>query len=153
MSAIPIIRDFSPDDLPMLEALWLAAWQATMPEIDFAARLPWFRNHMSVLTVMANVKVALRDSRPAGFITVEPNGYVDQVVVAPEHWGSGVGAALLAEARRLSPFGLTLSVNAENPRAVAFYRRQGFIETGRGTNSGSGRPVIHLYWAGTDASA
>ena len=60
-----------------------------------------------------------------GFVTVDPRTlYLDQIVVAPEHWGSGVGAALIAEAKRLSPAGLDLDVNTDNARAIRFYGRE-----------------------------
>ena len=37
-----------------------------------------------------------------GFVTVDPKTlYLDQIVVAPEAWGSGTAEALLAEARRI----------------------------------------------------
>ena len=50
-----------------------------------------------------------------GFVTVDPRTlYLDQIVVAPEHWRSGVGATLIAEAKRISPAGLDLDVNTDN---------------------------------------
>ena len=35
---------------------------------------------------------------------------------------------------------------ADNPRAVAFYARQGFVEVGRGANPRSGLPTLVLEW-------
>jgi putative acetyltransferase len=82
-----------------------------------------------------------------GFVTVDPRTrYLDQLVVAPEHWRSGVGAALMAEARRLSPAGLDLDVNTDNARAIGFYRRQGFAISGAGENPTSGKPVHRMSW-------
>jgi putative acetyltransferase len=82
-----------------------------------------------------------------GFVTVDPRTfYLDQIVVAPEHWGTGVGPALIAEAKRISPEGLDLDVNSDNTRARAFYARQGFIVTGTGKNPISGKPVCRLSW-------
>ncbi len=82
-----------------------------------------------------------------GFVTVDSaTFYLDQIVVAPERWGSGIGAALLAEARRLSPAGLDLDVNTDNARAIGFYNKQGFVTSGTGVNPISGRPVLRMSW-------
>jgi putative acetyltransferase len=91
------------------------------------------------------------DARPAGFLTLDPaSGEIDQLAVAPAHWGSGVADALLAQARALSPQGLSLTVNEANPRAIRFYERQGFCRTGTGVNPASGLPVIRMRWRATD---
>ena len=42
------------------------------------------------------------------------------------HWRSGVGATLIAEAKRISPAGLDLDVNIDNARAIGFYRGSDF---------------------------
>lgn len=148
--ATPVVRAFRPDDVAALEHLWLAAWQATMPDIDFIARLPWLREHLATLSALSTMIVAELNGMTVGFLTVEPNGYVDQLVADPSYWGAGIGTALLDEAKRLSPIGLTLTVNAENPRAVMFYRKHGFLEADRGSNPASGRPVIFLRWGPPD---
>ena len=81
-----------------------------------------------------------------GFVTVDPETlYLDQIVVAPEAWGSGTAEALLAEARRLSPGGLDLQVNQDNARAIRFYQKQGFAITGEDKNS-SGRLTYWMKW-------
>ena len=72
--------------------------------------------------------------------------HLDQIVVAPAHWRSGVGAALLGEARRMSPGGLDLDVNTDNARAISFYRKEGFAIIGEGKNPISGKPVYRMSW-------
>jgi len=67
-------------------------------------------------------------------------------VVAPEAWGSKIAGALLAEAKRLSPRGLDLKVNADNARAIRFYQKQGFVITGDATNPRSGAPIHTMAW-------
>jgi putative acetyltransferase len=65
------------------------------------------------------ITVAERGGALVGFVTVDPKTrYLDQIVVAPEAWGSDVAQALMAEARRLSPGGLDLAVNADNVGAM-----------------------------------
>ena len=129
-------------------ALWLRTWQATYPEIDFAERLDWWRERWrNALVPAAEIVVAEAGDTMIGFVTVDPGTlYLDQIVVAPEHWGTGVGRALIAEAKHISPRGLDLDVNVDNARAGAFYGKEGFVVTGSGKNPISGKPVYRLSW-------
>lgn len=128
-------------------ALWRRTWQKTYPAIDFAERLAWWRDHWRGLARTARIVIAEAENEMIGFVTVDPGTlYLDQIVVAPEYWGAGLASALIAEAKRASPRGLDLDVNTDNARAIAFYRKQGFVITGDGVNPRSGRPVHHMRW-------
>ncbi|MGB6964091.1 MAG: GNAT family N-acetyltransferase, partial [Xanthobacteraceae bacterium] len=82
-----------------------------------------------------------------GFVTIDTaTRYLDQLVVAPEYWGAGVGLDLIAEAKRLSPSGVDLDVTVDNARALAFYRKCGFAITGDGRNPITGRPIHRMSW-------
>ena len=82
----------------------------------------WRERWRNELVPAAQIVIAEADGAMIGFVTVDPATlYLDQIVVAPEFWGSGVGAALVAEAKRLSPNGLDLDVNTDNARAIRFY--------------------------------
>ena len=148
MTTVVSLRPYEPRDEDASVALWLRTWQAAYPELDFAARLDWWRARWrNELVPAAAIVIAERAGAAIGFVTVDPRTrYVDQIVVAPEHWRSGVGKALIAEARRLSPNGLDLDVNTDNARAIAFYGRLGFGVAGAGTNPISGKPVHRLRW-------
>jgi putative acetyltransferase len=146
------LRDYRPADEDVAIALWLRSWQTAYPQIDFAARLDWWRARWrNELVPSAQVIVVERDGSDgrtmAGFVTVDRRTlYLDQIVVAPELWGSDVGAALIAEAKRLSPDGLNLDVNIDNARAIRFYKKQGFSIGGAGLNPISGKPVHRMIW-------
>ena len=149
--ALPFsMRAYAAADEDAAIALWLATWQQTYPQFDFAARLSWWREHWRKLTQAAKIVVAADGGAAKsmiGFVTVEPaTHYLDQLVVAPEFWGRSVGAALMDEAKRLSPHGIDLDVNTDNARAISFYRKCGFIVTGDGVNQFSGRPIHHMRW-------
>jgi putative acetyltransferase len=93
------------------------------------------------------VIIAEADNALVGFVTVDPaTMYLDQLVVAPEHWGSGISAALLEEAKRLSPKGLDLLVNKDNARAIRFYEKHGFAYAGDDKNPVSGIAVNRMAW-------
>jgi putative acetyltransferase len=128
--------------------LWRRTWQQHYPQIDFAARVAWWRERWrNELVPVATIMLAERDGALVGFVTVDPKTrYLDQIVVAPEAWGSEVATALLAEARRISPDGLDLKVNADNARAIRFYEKHGFVIAGCDVNERSGAPVHVMSW-------
>jgi putative acetyltransferase len=142
------LRRYEPRDEDASIALWHRTWQAAYPQIDFAARLEWWRKRWrDELLPAADVIVAESDGALAGFVTIDPKTlYLDQIVVAPEHWRSGLGALLLAQARRISPRGLDLDVNVDNVRAIGFYLKHGFVIAGEGNNPLSGKPVHRMSW-------
>lgn len=144
-----ILRPVEDGDIPALVALWVAAWRVTMPEIDFARRADWLPDRLAGHRAAGVAVVcAVIDGAPVGFVTVDPaSGHLDQLAVAPERFGAGVGAALLAEARRIAPAGLHLEVNQENPRAVRFYQREGFTIVGAGGIGAPPRPIWLMRWA------
>jgi putative acetyltransferase len=129
-------------------ALWLRTWRAAYPDIDFAARLDWWRSRWrEELVPNATIVIAEANSVMIGCVTVDPRTlYLDQLVVAPEHWRSGIGAALAAETKRLSPSGLDLDVNTDNARAIRFYEKCGFVISGAGKNPISGKPIHRMRW-------
>jgi putative acetyltransferase len=148
VSAEFLLRRYDPRDEEAAIALWQRTWQTAFPDIDFAARHDWWRQRWRD-EILPNAEVVIAELAGAmiGFVTVEPRTfYLDQIVVAPECWGSGVGGALVAEAQRRSPKGLDLDVNTDNPRAIAFYRKCGFVIGGAGKNPYSGKPVHRMSW-------
>ena len=88
------LRPYRAEDEDAAIALWQQTWQQAYPEIDFAARVPWWRARWRTeLVPKANIVVAEQDGALIGFVTIDLKGYLDQLVVAPEHWGSDLGAA------------------------------------------------------------
>jgi putative acetyltransferase len=143
-----VLRPYAASDESAAIELWRKTWQLTYPDIDFAARVPWWRARWhDELVPKAAIVVAEADGAMVGFVTVElANGYLDQIVVAQQAWGSGLAEALLAEAKRLSPAGIDLLVNTDNDRAVRFYRKRGFAVTGADVSPLSGRPLHKMSW-------
>ncbi len=148
MSAAVSLRRYVDADEDAAIELWRRTWTHHFPHIDFDARLSWWRERWRRELVPTSViVVAERHGVLIGFVTVDPkSGYLDQIVVAPEHWGTGVAGALLGEAKRLSPSRLQLLVNKENARAIRFYEKHGFVYAGEAKNPVSGRPVNRMEW-------
>jgi putative acetyltransferase len=149
MSAPFHLRPYRADDEDAAIALWLASWRQAYPQIDFAARVPWWRERWrGELVPKAGIVVAEDAGALIGFVTIDASGYLDQLVVAPDRWGSELAKALVDEAKRRSPERITLLVNQDNARAIRFYRRNGFVDAGADVNPTSGRPVLKMEWKG-----
>ena len=142
------LRPYQAADEDTAIELWRRTWQIAYPRLDFTARVDWWRARWrNELVATASIVVAESSGRLLGFVTVDPTtGYLDQIVVAPEAWGSALAGALLAEAKRLSPAGLDLAVNADNARAIRFYEKQGFVVAGSDVNPRSGAPINKMAW-------
>ena len=103
------LRPYRAEDEDALIALWQATWQHAYPAIDFAARVNWWRERWrGELVPKAAIIVAEQAGAPVGFVTIDASGYLDQLVVAPDHWGSELATALVDEAKRRSPDRITL---------------------------------------------
>ena len=89
------VRPYAAADEDAAIELWQRSWQDAYPDIDFAARVDWWRERWrNELVPQAKILVAEMDGVLEGFVTVDPNtGYLDQIVVAPEFWGSNVAGA------------------------------------------------------------
>ena len=146
---VPSLRPYRTEDEEAAIALWQETWQQAYPGIDFAARVAWWRERWrGELVPNAAIMVAEQESELVGFVTIDPKGYLDQLVVAPDHWGTALADVLVDEAKRLSPDGITLLVNTDNTRAIRFYERNGFVHAGEDVNPTSGRPVLRMAWKG-----
>ena len=141
------LRPYRAEDEDAAIALWLETWKLAYPSIDFDARVAWWRERWrNELVPNAAIIVADQAGAMAGFVTIDSSGYLDQLVVAPRHWGSPLATLLVDEAKRRSPDGITLKVNADNNRAIRFYERSGFAHAGKDVNPGSKRLVLKMAW-------
>ncbi len=141
------LRPYRAEDEDAAIALWLKTWQQAYPSIDFSARLPWWRERWrNELVPNAAIIVAEEADAMLGFVTIDAKGYLDQLVVVPDRWGSALAERLVNEAKRLSPDRITLLVNTDNVRAIRFYERNGFVHAGEDVNPTSGRPVLRMEW-------
>lgn len=85
---------------------------------------------------------------PQGFMLLD-GSHMEALFIDPEVHGQGIGRQLVEHAlAQHRP--LTTAVNAQNARALGFYLRMGFVETGRSDVDSQGRPypLIHLRHGG-----
>jgi putative acetyltransferase len=142
------LRPYTAADEEAAVELWRRTWQLAYPNIDFNARLDWWRQRWrDELVPAVTITVAEANGQLIGFVTVDPGTFdLDQIVVAPETWGMGVATALIAQAKLISPAGLDLHVNKDNARAIGFYEKHGFVVSGEAFNWRSGAPVHKMSW-------
>ncbi|MFT4097353.1 MAG: N-acetyltransferase [Rhodoblastus sp.] len=145
------IRD---EERDALADLWVASWRVTFPDIDFEARRPWFAERLAELEGQGAQLICMfqdgqkpGERKLVGFVLIDPaTGWLDQIAVKPNSFGAGVGRELLNAAKRASPGKIRLDVNADNFRALRFYKREGFTRVGAGVNALSGRETAVLEW-------
>lgn len=139
------IRLSGKGDAPALAAIWRASVRATH---DFLSE-----EHFREIDILVSehylpatpLWVAVdADGRPLGFMGLS-GAHVDALFLDPACRGRGIGRRLLAHAAALAG-PLTVDVNEQNLQAVGFYRRMGFVATGRSSTDDAGRPypLLHM---------
>ena len=125
------IRPYTPADFDVVTLLWRRAREIAFPDFQrrkghsFEEDCAYFQN---IILQEANVWVAERDFGVAGFLAIREE-FIDQLFVSPDQQCQGVGAALLAHARILSPEWIWLHTFQSNINGRAFYEKNGFVAT------------------------
>lgn len=104
----------------------------------------WVRD---VLVPLRETWVAVDDGEVVGLLSIGP-GDLDQLYVAPDRLGAGIGRRLVDLAKGRSPAGLSLWTFQVNDRARRFYERNGFtaVELGDGSTNEEGQPDVRYEW-------
>jgi GNAT superfamily N-acetyltransferase len=138
-----LIREATESDLPAIGKLLaeLADAMDNVEGIDTGIALKTCRQLLN--DGSSHILVAAREGTPVGFInfTVRqtvlhrgPSGLIDELVVAEEHRGRGVGKQLVLAAiekcRRLRCCEVEVSTEKANLEAKEFYKQCGFEEKG-----------------------
>lgn len=86
---------------------------------------------------------------PVGYVRLH-GAWLDDLYVAPEHQGRGIGSLLLDVVCSMRPAGFGLWVFTANTRARAFYRARGLVELEHTDGSGNREhePDVRLAWPG-----
>jgi ribosomal protein S18 acetylase RimI-like enzyme len=141
------IRVADAADADALADVYLASFHATydfsLAHSDDDVRR-WIRE---VLIPAGGTWVALDGRRVVAMLTVS-EADLDQLYVAPDQLGRGIGRRLVEHAKELSPAGLTLYTFQVNARARAFYERNGFVAEwfGDGSANEEGQPDVRYAW-------
>jgi putative acetyltransferase len=145
MTAMSSIRPIEPEDHARLLDVWLASVSAThhfLTEEDIQQLIPIVRDE-----ALPNLEVWVFDDEqlgPVGFMGLD-GAKLEALFVSPQYFRRGAGTQLIEFARQLKG-PLSLSVNEQNPSALAFYLRNGFEIEGRSELDDHGLPfpLLHL---------
>lgn len=130
------IRTPEVSEIGALARLWHAGWQdahAAVVPAELARRrtLESFEDRLPAM--LPDIRVAGDLGMPLGFCAIR-HDELDQLFVAPEGRGTGIAAALVADAeRRLAAQGVTtawLACAIGNDRAARFYEKCGWHRAG-----------------------
>ncbi|MFJ2745024.1 GNAT family N-acetyltransferase [Streptomyces sp. NPDC087440] len=130
--------------------VWLRSYDAALPQVrrahtDDEVR-DWFRY---VLVPGGDMWVAQEtaDGAVAGVLVLDGTG-IDQLHLAPEQRGRGLGDLLVSKAKELRPTGLELWTFQVNTPAHRFYVRHGFTEAERtdGSRNEEREPDVRFVW-------
>jgi ribosomal protein S18 acetylase RimI-like enzyme len=150
MTAIPIIRSATTEDLPVIKQLFyeLHTYNSSF-DANFALDKHWesiFENHLCEPSLCQRVSILAEVSgQSVGLMLLKEhieapalhhfNRWIEvqALYVSPSHRRSGVGDALLAYARKwsqeLKHDWMQLYVTENNQVAKQFYRNKGFLPT------------------------
>ncbi len=142
------LRRATATDAAATAELFLASFRATyafpLAHTDDQVRA-WVRDGM---IATRETWIALAGDEVVGWLVVGP-GELDQLYVAPDRLGAGIGRRLLDLAKERSPDGLRLHTFQVNERARRFYERNGLVAEwfGDGSANDEGQPDVRYVWA------
>ena len=94
------------------------------------------------------VTVAVRGLDVVGFVAIKPReAIIAEIFVRPGELGSGIGQALIGQAKRAMPDGFTLYTRTVNSRARRFYERSGMVPLREAIHPRSGDPIVWYGWS------
>lgn len=157
--AVITLRRAVSGDAPAIAQVFLDAFHATydfpLAHTDDEVR-GWVRDRM-VATMetwvavddAAEVAVAGRAGGAVVALMVVAPGHLEQLYVAPDRLGGGIGRRLVDLAKERSPEGLSLWTFQVNDRARRFYERNGFVAV-EFTDDGNEerQPDVRYEWPG-----
>jgi N-acetylglutamate synthase-like GNAT family acetyltransferase len=133
-----------PDAIPLLATWVFSEWNA-IERIPIEKIAAGFANNLNRETIPITF-VAVIDRQPAGCVSIDPSDlpnhdhlgpWVASLYVAENFRGSGIGTALLRHAQSFARNLGILSLHLWTSRDTDFFKREGWVETGRTELSGT----------------
>ena len=146
------LRRATAEDAREVAEVFLASFHATyafpLDHTDDEVR-SWIRDRLIPDT---EVWVAVDDGRIVGLLALAP-GWLEQLYIAPDRLGEGLGSRLMTIAKERQQDGLQLWTFQVNARARRFYERHGFTAVEETNDRNEERqPDVRYVWRGTPAA-
>jgi len=124
----PTIRPARPDEYDEIARVWMNSWASTGLEHASNFLLAKLRARIPLEIEKGWSLFVADDGGPfAAMLALHlPKKYLDQLFVAPEYQGRGLGRQLLGFTRQLLPDEIYLRCVRENEKAWRWYEREGF---------------------------
>ena len=124
----PVFRPARIDEHDEIARLWMNSWVSTGLESASNFLLAKLRARIPLEIEQGwSLFVADQDGTIVAMLALHlPKKYLDQLFVAPEYQGRGLGRCLLAFTRRHLPEEIFLRCVRENEKAWRWYEREGF---------------------------
>ena len=145
----PTLQPATDEDAAEIAELHLASRADALPTVrvvhDDDDVRTWVR---TVMLCHGETWVARENGRILGFVRIDGED-LSHLFLLPGHYRRGIGSALLAKAKALSPARLRLFIFQVNQRARAFYEAHGFrvVDRNDGDRNEEGEPDALYEWA------
>ncbi|WP_030858771.1 GNAT family N-acetyltransferase [Streptomyces sp. NRRL S-37] len=142
------LRRALPSDAGAAAGVWLRSFAAALPGVVRPRSDDEVRDHFRhVLIPVRETWVAEAGGGVAGVMVLDGEE-LDQLYLAPEWRGHGIGDRFVALAKERSPNGLALWTFQVNAPAHRFYERHGFAPVERTDGSGNEErePDVRYVW-------
>jgi ribosomal protein S18 acetylase RimI-like enzyme len=144
----PTIRPARPDEYDEVARVWMESWVSTGLEdgskyllANLRARVP--REIEKGWTLY----VADDNGRIAAMLALHlPDCYLDQLFVAPDYQGKGLGRRLLGFTQQHLPDEIWLRCVRENDKAWRWYEREGFVFEKEAVDQMTGFAMKYYRW-------
>ena len=143
------LRAYAPSDEAALMQMWHETRVHAYPYLPteqaytVADLTSYFREHIAP---KYDIWLAESDAKIVGLLAME-GSYLNLFYVHPSAQRAGVGAAMLAKAKELSPQAIELHTHQQNVSACAFYEKHGFRAARFGTSGPpESSPDVEYHW-------
>lgn len=140
-----MIREMEKNDITAVMDVWLTS---TIKAHPFLSENYWTKNYRTVKNKylsVAKTYVNEVDGVIVGFISIIKDGFIGALFVLPGCQGHRVGEQLLKFVQQAYPQ-LHAHAYERNPRALHFYKKHGFIVSGKQPNLDSSFIEFILEW-------
>lgn len=138
-----MIRTFDIQDLPAVLDIWLAS---NIDAHDFIPKSYWEQQLPLIREMLPEAEIYIHENegRIDAFIGLSGD-HIEGLFVRREARSGGIGRELLDHVKKLHPV-LSLNVYRKNERAIAFYKREGFVLQEEEVDEATGEAELIMVW-------